>query len=84
MTILKNCRATQYVENFTIVVAEHQTAGQGQMGAKWEVEPGKNLTFSVLVKDLLLGINEIFNLNAAVALSISEALENFKGYVMFV
>src|SRR5690606_24980837 len=45
------------------------------MGSKWDVQPGKNLTFSVLVKDLLLGINEIFNLNAAVAVSIIEALE---------
>ncbi|KGO79038.1 biotin--[acetyl-CoA-carboxylase] ligase [Flavobacterium beibuense] len=72
---LKSLSTTQYLENFTIVVAEHQTAGKGQMGAKWDVQPGKNLTFSVLVKDLLLGINEIFNLNAAVAVSIIEALE---------
>lgn len=72
---LKSLSTTQYLENFTIVVAEHQTAGKGQMGAKWDVHPGKNLTFSVLVKDLLLGINEIFNLNAAVAVSIIEALE---------
>ncbi|WP_417357134.1 biotin--[acetyl-CoA-carboxylase] ligase [Flavobacterium sp.] len=72
---LKSLSTTQYLENFTIVVAEHQTAGKGQMGSKWDVQPGKNLTFSVLVKDLLLGINEIFNLNAAVAVSIIEALE---------
>ncbi|MHA3788904.1 biotin--[acetyl-CoA-carboxylase] ligase [Flavobacterium hauense] len=73
---LKELASIQYVENFTIVAAENQTAGRGQMGAKWDVEPGKNLTFSVLVKDLLLGINEIFSLNAAVAISVTEALES--------
>ena len=45
------------------------------MGAKWNVEPGKNLTFSVLIKDVLLEINEIFSLNAAVAVSVADALE---------
>ncbi len=74
---LKKLSAGQYLENFTVVVAEHQTAGKGQMGAKWSVAPGKNLTFSVLIKDLLLEINEIFNLNAAVAISIAETLESF-------
>lgn len=72
---LKEMMASQYTDNFTIVVAEHQTKGRGQMGSSWDVAPGKNLTFSVLVKDLLLEINEVFNLNAAVAVSITEVLE---------
>lgn len=74
---LKGLLAERYVENFTVVVAEDQTQGRGQMGAQWNVEPGKNLTFSILVKDLLLKIEEIFALNAAVAISITEALEGF-------
>lgn len=74
---LKELSSAQYVENFTIVTAESQTAGRGQMGAKWDAEAGKNLTFSILVKDLLLNIAEIFTLNAAVALSVVEALEIF-------
>lgn len=73
---LKSLTTAQFVENFTIVVTENQTKGKGQMGAKWNVEPGKNLTFSVLIKDLLLEINEIFNLNAAVAVSVIEGLES--------
>jgi len=73
---LKQLTATQHVDNFTIVVAEDQTAGRGQMGAKWNAEPGKNLTFSILVRDLLLEVTGIFNLNVAVAVSIAEALED--------
>lgn len=71
---LKSLSSAQYTENFTIVCADNQTEGKGQMGAQWNVEPAKNLTFSILVKDLLLEINEIFNLNAATAVSIAEAL----------
>ena len=74
---LKQITATRYVENFTVVCAESQTAGKGQMGSVWTVQPGKNLTFSVLVKDLLLEVNGIFNLNVAVAVSIVEALDAF-------
>lgn len=72
---LKELTAKQYVENFTIVTAVHQTAGRGQMGAEWNAEAGKNLTFSVLIKDLLLKPEDIFLLNAAVAVSCSEAIE---------
>ncbi|MGV3459877.1 MAG: biotin--[acetyl-CoA-carboxylase] ligase [Flavobacterium sp.] len=72
---LKALLAKQYVENFTIVIAQHQTAGRGQMGAVWNSEPGKNLTFSVLVKDLLLSPDALFLLNAAVAVSCVQALK---------
>jgi BirA family biotin operon repressor/biotin-[acetyl-CoA-carboxylase] ligase len=74
---LKELTSKQYVENFTIVVAESQTAGRGQMGSRWDVEPGKNLTFSILVKDLLIEAAGIYHLNVAVAISIVEALEEF-------
>ncbi|MFP9099216.1 biotin--[acetyl-CoA-carboxylase] ligase [Flavobacterium sp. RHBU_24] len=71
---LKELLATRYVENFTVVTAENQTGGRGQMGTAWAVEPGKNLTFSLLVKDLLPNVNTIFSLNAGVAVGISKAL----------
>lgn len=71
---LKMLLQRQFVENFTIVTAENQTNGRGQMGSEWSVEDGKNLTFSVLVKDLLIEINSIFHLNVAVAISLIDAL----------
>lgn len=74
---MKQLLNEQYVENFTVVTAENQTNGKGQMGAVWHTEEGKNLTFTVLVKDLLLSIDEIFNLNAAVSVSIIEVLEKY-------
>lgn len=74
---LKALLTNQFVENFTVVTAENQTSGRGQMGAKWEVESGKNLTFSVLIKDVLVEITSIFHLNVLVAVSVTEALQRF-------
>ena len=72
---LKRLSGEQALENFTVVTAENQTNGKGQMGAKWDSETGKNLIFSVLVKNVLNNITEIFDLNVAVALSVLTTLE---------
>jgi BirA family biotin operon repressor/biotin-[acetyl-CoA-carboxylase] ligase len=72
---LKQLSGEQALENFTVVTAENQTNGKGQMGAKWDSETGKNLVFSVLVKNVLNKITEIFDLNFAVALSVLTTLE---------
>ncbi len=72
---LKRLSGEQALENFTVVTAENQTNGKGQMGAKWDSETGKNLIFSVLVKNVLNTISEIFDLNVAVALSVLTTLE---------
>ncbi len=74
---LKGLANTQELENFTVVTAENQTKGKGQMGSVWTSEVGKNLIMSVFVKDCLLDINQIYNLNIAVALSVIQALERF-------
>lgn len=57
------------------VLAEKQTAGKGQMGTVWHAEEGKNLTFSVLIKDIDILLEEQFKLSALVALSVIEVLE---------
>jgi BirA family biotin operon repressor/biotin-[acetyl-CoA-carboxylase] ligase len=72
---LKGLSNKEDLENFTVVTAENQTKGKGQMGAVWNSEVGKNLIMSVLVKDFLSEINEIFNLNIAVATAVITALK---------
>jgi len=72
---LKRLSGQETVDNFTVVTAENQTNGKGQMGAKWDSESGKNLIFSVLLKELLSDITQIFDLNLAVTLSILTTLE---------
>ncbi|HEX9151913.1 MAG TPA: biotin--[acetyl-CoA-carboxylase] ligase [Flavobacterium sp.] len=75
---LKGLSNKQEVENFTVVTAESQTKGKGQMGAVWASEVGKNLIMSVLIKDFLVDICEIYNLNIAVSLAVIDVLETYK------
>jgi len=72
---LKNLAQEKDTLNFTVVTAESQTKGKGQMGSVWNSETGKNLIMSVLIKDSLSEINEIFNLNIVVALSVISVLK---------
>ena len=75
---LKGLSNKQELENFTVVTAVSQTKGKGQMGAVWASEAGKNLIMSVLVKDFLVDICKIYNLNIAVSLAVIEVLEAYK------
>lgn len=72
---LKGLSSNQTIENFTVVTAESQTKGKGQMGAVWVSEAGKNLIMSVLVRGFLLNNNRIFDINIAVSVSVIQALE---------
>ena len=75
---LKGLSSNQVVENFTVVTAEIQTKGKGQMGAVWVSESGKNLIMSVLVNSFLLNNNQIFDINIVTSVSIIQALKTFK------
>ncbi|MDD3005083.1 biotin--[acetyl-CoA-carboxylase] ligase [Flavobacterium sp.] len=72
---LKQLASTQELENFTVVSAENQLNGKGQMGSNWFVEPGKNLTFSIYYANSLDYVESIYDLNIAVAISIIEVLK---------
>lgn len=74
---LKELSKKQVVENFTAIFAKNQTKGKGQMGSTWDSESGKNLIMSVLVKDVLKDVDEIFHLNVAITLSVIQVLEEF-------
>lgn len=75
---LKGLSNKQELENLTVVTAENQTKGKGQMGAVWASEASKNLTMSILVKDFLSDICQIYNLNIVVSLAVITVLETFK------
>jgi len=67
---LRQLCSEKALEDYTIVVAEHQTQGRGQMGTVWDSEKGKNLMFS-LFKDLSMHEVEFpFYLSMAISLAI--------------
>lgn len=61
----------------TIVSAYEQTAGRGQRGNSWEAQPGKNLTFSILLRPKDLPPREQFFISEAVALGIVDAIRHY-------
>ncbi|WP_242092970.1 biotin--[acetyl-CoA-carboxylase] ligase [Aestuariivivens sediminicola] len=68
----------EVVEDYTVVVAQHQTQGRGQMGTSWSSESGKNLMFS-LFKDLSEHVVEFpFYISMGISLAILKALQSFQ------
>jgi BirA family biotin operon repressor/biotin-[acetyl-CoA-carboxylase] ligase len=63
----------------TVIMAESQYAGRGQQQNRWHSDPGKNLTFSILLKPSFLPLNQQFNLTIAISVGIIKALEKLLG-----
>jgi len=73
---LKGLSSNQILENFTVVTAENQSKGKGQMGSVWDSEPSKNLIMSILVAGFVTDSNRIFDINIVVSVSVIQALND--------
>ena len=75
------CSTNDYLRSYvpsadiTVVSADFQTKGRGQMGNTWVSNPGENALFSVLVCPENLKASDGFILSQAMALSIKEELD---------
>ncbi|UMY64875.1 MULTISPECIES: biotin--[acetyl-CoA-carboxylase] ligase [unclassified Flavobacterium] len=72
---LRELSGRESLPDYTVVTADYQSAGRGQMGAKWESGKGQNLMFSVLVRNAVMEAEALFRLNAAIALAVALVLE---------
>lgn len=63
----------------TVIMAESQYAGRGQQQNQWHSEPGKNLTFSLLLKPTFLNAQNQFDLTRAISMGVYDALEPLLG-----
>jgi BirA family biotin operon repressor/biotin-[acetyl-CoA-carboxylase] ligase len=63
----------------TVIMAENQYAGRGQQQNTWFAEPGKNLTFSLLLKPNFLPVTAQFDLIRAISLGVFDAMEPLLG-----
>ncbi len=63
----------------TVIMAEEQFAGRGQFSNRWLSQPGKNLTFSLLLCPSFLNPDKQFLLNIAVSIAINDVLARIIG-----
>ncbi|EDM36317.1 putative biotin--(acetyl-CoA carboxylase) synthetase [Pedobacter sp. BAL39] len=61
----------------TVIMADHQFAGRGQVQNIWHAAAGMNLTFSILLKPVFLAIHKQFLLNMAISIGIRNGLRYF-------
>ncbi|HEX8024557.1 biotin--[acetyl-CoA-carboxylase] ligase [Mucilaginibacter sp.] len=79
-SFLKNLLSnSKPVPEGTVIMAEEQYAGRGQQQNTWHSEPGKNLTFSLLLKPHFLSVGDQFDLNRAASLGVYDALHPILG-----
>jgi len=65
----------------TVLVADHQTAGRGRLGRRWEAPPGANLLVSVLVRPVSPPAAErLHGVTQAMALAARAACADIAGF----
>jgi BirA family biotin operon repressor/biotin-[acetyl-CoA-carboxylase] ligase len=70
-TILSNSKP---VPEGTVIMAETQFAGRGQHQNTWHAEPGKNLTFSILLNPFFIDAANQFDVTRVISIGVFEAL----------
>ncbi|MEG1376939.1 MAG: biotin--[acetyl-CoA-carboxylase] ligase, partial [Myroides sp.] len=71
---LKKLAVNTDLTDFTVVWADVQLQGKGQMGSVWVTEDAKNLTFSIYLKEKTTTADNLFTLNVMVANAVLKAL----------
>lgn len=74
---LKELKRETRLNEYSVVITPHQTAGKGQAGNSWESEKGKNLTFSLYLKPNYIEIQDQFIISKAVALGILQVFNTY-------
>jgi len=65
---------TKRLPEGVVFIADSQIDGRGQASNRWESEPGKNLTFSILLYPEFLEISRQFELSKAISLGVADFL----------
>ncbi|GHT27564.1 biotin--[acetyl-CoA-carboxylase] ligase [Bacteroidia bacterium] len=74
---MQECLLKGRLPEGSVVVAEYQSAGRGQVGNVWESDPGLNLTFSTVLYPSNISTGEQFILSQIAALAVKETLDAY-------
>lgn len=80
-SLIRQMMAEGAMPEGSVVVANFQTAGRGQVGNVWESEAGKNLMFSMVIYPSCIPANSQFLISQIAALSVKETLDEYTGGV---
>ncbi len=58
-------------------IAKEQTAGKGQRGKSWQMQPGQNIAMSIVLNTAMLRADEQFYLNMLVALAAHDFIKSY-------
>ncbi len=61
----------------TVISTPCQTDGRGQIGSKWESEPGKNINLSIILYPDFLEVRQQFRLSQAISLAVCDFVKNY-------
>ena len=70
-------RRLEELPSGTVIAAREQTAGRGQRGNTWFTEPGKNLTFSIVLKDIALPASDAHLLNYIASVAVAQFIDSY-------
>ena len=76
-TYLRDYLRKERLPEGSVVWADFQTAGRGQIGHTWESEAGTNLTFSVVLYPTCLPANRQFLISQIASLSVKQTLDAY-------
>ena len=76
-TYMRQLLREQELEEGTLVIADFQTEGRGQMGNSWTSEKGKNLLFSLLVYPREVQANAQFIISRIASLAVKKTIDRF-------
>lgn len=76
-SLLREWLERESLPDCSVIVADFQTAGRGQVGNVWESEKGKNLTFSLVLYPQKLPVKQQFLISQIAALSVKETLDAY-------
>lgn len=65
------------LKDYAVVMAQYQSAGQGQRGSNWQSKKGKNLIISILKKNIKTKVQDQFEINMRVSMAVLITLKTF-------
>jgi BirA family transcriptional regulator, biotin operon repressor / biotin---[acetyl-CoA-carboxylase] ligase len=65
------------VSEGSIIITDNQTKGRGQRGNQWISEPGKNLTFTLILQPSFLIPSDQFYLNMSISLAVTDFFDDY-------